>query len=120
MKNFTVEEANDQDFNGDIIDYFHGKYCGEEHTYQIVEATIEELVDLGFRLGCCCDFDQLPLMGHGDRKIRTCISHLNHEDKGMCSPDIWVESKKEAEDIQNISGLREEYLKPGWNYFEDE
>ena len=126
MNILTIEQAEEMGLNGDIFDLYY-EAAEEDENPRIIEATAQELADMG--AGTLCGSDQQDPFKHvaaiyPGLKVRTClIDRYDGIVAGCC--DIEVESQEQADKVSELvsdggGSLRNDFCAPGWAYFETE
>jgi hypothetical protein len=129
----TLEYADKNDFNGDIIDLYND--ATDDGVYyrdvQIVITTAQELARRGYGTACGGKNNK-PYAKiaekYPDLKIRCCVYEYLDEGvwrKETGSPDIYITGERMGEEISELAGegggsLRCDWCEKNWTYFETE
>jgi len=122
---FTREESKDKGFHSDIYD-FDERNFNDIHSWKIVETTASYLASIKASPFCGDVKDWVKTAKKfPDLKVRTVIVEIADKTSGETrfknsSCDIYIQSEKEFEKVEKLCGMRGNFNKAGWTYFETE
>jgi len=129
VKEYTVEEAENSNFNPDVIDFYNFVVDQQGQQYaKIVEATLKDLGDMGLGTSCgACNPQNTCFVNLAKKFPRVKVrAAIDMKDKITGSIELYLTNIKLGYVIQKETdgaggSLRYERIEsPGWAYFETE